>query len=113
MKELEARLDFLLANAQQACWLFTGWGHAKLGKEFRWWQAERLRLEARNVELERRMRIIQGLDTPWPLKDVLSNLIEATAHLLNDHSCDWLGYEKWMAALDAARDYQPDLERSL
>jgi hypothetical protein len=55
----------------------------------------------------------EGLDTPWPLRDVLTKLIDATEHLLDDHDCDAHGHEEYRAAakagkgLLARRDAQP------
>ena len=44
-----------------------------------------------------------GEDTPWPLREVLSTLIEATEHLLNAHSCDAHGHERFAKACYVAK----------
>lgn len=44
-----------------------------------------------------------GMDTPWPLPDVLGKLIHATEHLLGAHGCDAHGHEEYRAAADAGR----------
>lgn len=44
-----------------------------------------------------------GMDTPWPLHDVLARLIEATEHLLHYHSCDMHGHEEWGAAVASGK----------
>jgi len=44
-----------------------------------------------------------GMDTPWPITDVLAKLSDAADHLLRDHACDQHGYEDVAAARDAAR----------
>jgi hypothetical protein len=44
-----------------------------------------------------------GMDTAWPLGDVLTRLADAADHLLGDHGCDSHGYEEVYAARDAAR----------
>ncbi len=41
---------------------------------------------------------IVGMDSPWPLRDVLVNLAKAVDHLLQDHACDAHGYESVVAA---------------
>lgn len=41
-------------------------------------------------------------DDPWPLKDVLTKLVEATNILLNDHGYDGHGWELINAARDRA-----------
>lgn len=45
----------------------------------------------------------EGMDTPWPLRDVLAKLIEATEHLLDDHACDTHGHEEYRAAVNAGK----------
>jgi hypothetical protein len=44
------------------------------------------------------------LDDPWPLREVLSQLIEAVNHLHHDHNCDRHGYEEDRQAVEAARE---------
>lgn len=44
-----------------------------------------------------------GTDTPWPLRDVLQQLVDAADHLHEHHDCDCHGYEVTRAAVDAAR----------
>jgi hypothetical protein len=45
-----------------------------------------------------------GMDTPWPLHDVLAKLIEATEHLLDQHNCDTHGHEEYRTAAIAGKD---------
>jgi hypothetical protein len=66
-------------------------------------------IEAEAVAEER--KALLRLDQPWPLRDILSKLVDSTAHLLAEHNCDALGHEErrsamlaaeeWLAALDA------------
>ena len=35
-----------------------------------------------------------GMDTPWPMRDVLRVLLHAAEHLLDTHVCDMHGYEE-------------------
>lgn len=46
-----------------------------------------------------------GMDTSWPLSDVLAKLIEATDHLLKVHSCDTHGHEEFLTAVLRGREY--------
>lgn len=39
--------------------------------------------------------VVMGMDTPWPLHDVLAKLVQATEHLLNVHACDAHGHEEF------------------
>lgn len=45
--------------------------------------------------------------TPWPGGDVIRRLMDATAHLLDDHGCDRLGHEGTRYALEVARKAWP------
>lgn len=47
----------------------------------------------------------QGEDTPWPLREVLSTLVEATEHLLNAHACDVHGHERFAEACRVAKQF--------
>jgi hypothetical protein len=40
-----------------------------------------------------RLAAVLALGTPWPLGDVLRRLVHDVEHLLQDHSCDHLGWE--------------------
>lgn len=46
----------------------------------------------------------EGMDTPWPLQDVLAKLIEATEHLLEHHNCDAHGHEEFRTAANAGKE---------
>lgn len=46
---------------------------------------------------------VLAMDTPWPLRDVLTKFIESTDHLMNDHGCDAHGYELVCGARDHAK----------
>lgn len=50
------------------------------------------------------LRQIFGLDTEWPLSDVLSNLIETSDILLKKHQYDGHGHETLKYATDKARE---------
>jgi hypothetical protein len=56
----------------------------------------RARLAARDALL--------GMDTKWPVHDLLRVLADAADHLLHDHDCDTHGWEVYGGARDAARD---------
>lgn len=49
------------------------------------------------------LELSSGMDTPWPLRDVLAKLIDATEHLLDDHDCDTHGHEEYRAAINAGK----------
>ncbi len=49
------------------------------------------------------LREALGLDTPWPVTDILTKLADAADHLLREHGCDAHGWEGVHAARDAAR----------
>jgi hypothetical protein len=55
----------------------------------------------------------QGLDTPWPLADVLDKLADATEHLLANHGCDEHGWEVWHGCVARARRYVTELRSGL
>lgn len=50
-------------------------------------------LEAGAERLREAPREVLGVDTPWPLADVLERAADAIAHLLHDHDCDRHGWE--------------------
>lgn len=50
------------------------------------------------------MSFAAGMDTPWPLHDVLAKLIEATDHLLDVHDCDTHGHEEFRTAAIAGKE---------
>lgn len=47
----------------------------------------------------------RGMDTAWPLRDVLIKLADNVEHLRDVHNCDCHGYEEYLAARDAALQY--------
>lgn len=49
--------------------------------------------------------VLLGMDTPWPLPDVLAKLIEATEHLLYVHNCDAHGHEEFRRARIVGQQY--------
>lgn len=59
------------------------------------------------------MTLDDGDETPWPVHELLTVLVEAAEHLLNDHSCDGHGHERVIEAcrhakkLLAARESDP------
>jgi hypothetical protein len=50
-------------------------------------------------------RLRPDLADPWPPRDVVEQLVQATEHLLDDHSCDQHGYESWRIAAKKAREH--------
>lgn len=48
-----------------------------------------------------------GMGTPWPMHEVVRTLAEATRHLLAEHDCDHLGWERLQAALEVADERIP------
>lgn len=52
-----------------------------------------------------------GMDTPWPLSDVLAKLIEATEHLLDTHGCDTHGHEAFRTAAVRGKGYLDEMRR--
>lgn len=54
-----------------------------------------------------------AMGQPWPLRDVLSKLIEATEHLLNDHDCDTDGHEQFRGCANRAKELLPIIDRAL
>lgn len=55
---------------------------------------------------------ILGMDTPWPLHDVLSTLISGAEHLLRDHMCDAHGHENLQRAVAAGKRMHAELLQS-
>lgn len=64
-------------------------------------------LEDEIKELRSRHIPAAGMDTAWPMHDVLAKLIGAHKHLHDVHQCDCHGYEEYMAAADAGKSYLP------
>lgn len=54
-------------------------------------------------ELKWLQEIHAAAATPWPLVQILSTLVAATTHLLEDHNCDVHGYERFGLARAAAK----------
>lgn len=77
---------------------WTGDTHDEIAKAI----DQLLRLRSAPSPLDERMRAILkrvlALDTPWPLRDVLDKLRDATNHLLGYHSCDTHGHEGYQTA---------------
>ena len=71
------------------------------------------RLEAERDEARAKLAAVQGLDTPWPLLEVLRRLSDAADHLLRDHDCDAHGYEGVGLARDAAMARIAELEAAI
>ena len=55
-------------------------------------------------DLTAKLERVRRLADPWPLVDILTQLVTAADHLHRNHSCDRHGYERDSAAMDAARD---------
>lgn len=53
-----------------------------------------------------------GMDTPWPLRDVLAKLIAATEHLLDDHACDTHGHEEFRTAANRGKELLASQEKT-
>lgn len=53
--------------------------------------------------LKARVALLEAIDTPYPLTEILGHFIKASDHLLHDHSCDAHGYEVLGGATEAAR----------
>lgn len=56
-----------------------------------------------------RLRLIERLDTPWPLVSILKKLADAGEHLLDVHNCDDEGHEGIRIAVTEARKIITDL----
>lgn len=52
-----------------------------------------------------------NIDDPFPLISIVEILMEATAHLLSDHSCDALGHEGRAIAVAKARLWLSKMKR--
>jgi hypothetical protein len=86
--------------------LFSGWGQELT-------EAERAVVENREprVTMQTTGSPVEtsaprlGMDTPWPLHDVVAKLIEATQHLLDHHQCDVHGHEEFRTAANRGHEY--------
>lgn len=65
--------------------------------------AHRNRHAAKEYERGRRAVATLNADTPWPLYDTLTRLVDAADHLHGAHSCDTHGWENARAAADSGR----------
>jgi len=54
---------------------------------------------------------ILRLGFPWPLRDIVRSLANATEHLLNDHDCDAEGHEERRWNVRRARGWLIDREK--
>jgi len=54
---------------------------------------------------------LRGMDTPWPLCDVIRTLRYATSHLLQYHDCDCDGWENYAGALEESQRYEAMLRK--
>ena len=59
-------------------------------------------LELEQWFVDRRLNEVNS--KPWPPRDVMAKLLEATEHCLTEHNCDKDGWEQFVAARDAARE---------
>jgi hypothetical protein len=92
-------------------------------EDWRYWRARALdfeegaSVEAREADRGReevaRLRAAFGMDSPWPLLDVLARLADAADHLHTDHNCDTHGWETVRAAAEHARVYVDRLRAAL
>lgn len=74
----------------------------------RWERDER----ARTAERDRLLSVI-GMDSPWPLHDVIGKLVEATEHMLADHDCDCHGHEEFQIAARRGRELREAIMAAL
>lgn len=97
-----------VALAFAGAWLWALWRGRK----------ERLKEQKQLMAIERDEAFKRGheqalqlmaKDSPWPLVDVMQKLIEATDHLLIDHSCDTHGHELFSQARDIAQTILDDM----
>jgi len=63
-------------------------------------------LERERDEARKRVAELRGMDTPWPLCDVIRTLRYATSHLLQYHDCDCDGWESYAGALEESDRYE-------
>lgn len=56
-------------------------------------------------EADRRMAVLHGVAEPWPLADVLDQLVKAAEHLIHGHDCDRHGWELTEGAMLRAEAY--------
>lgn len=45
------------------------------------------------------------LDHPWPLADIMRELVRAARHLHHEHDCDHQGWENTKQAIEAANEW--------
>lgn len=91
--------DALLGAAKTLCNLFAGEPHEELAEV----------KQLRKIVYEAVVLPSLGVDTPWPLVDVLTKLIEATDLLFDRYDYDALGWETIHHARSAARGFVEQL----
>jgi hypothetical protein len=72
-----------------------------------------LRLSAEVEQLRTALVAVLGQDRPWPLVDVIAKLADAADHLLRDHDCDHLYYEKVVAAREHVVAYLANMREAV
>lgn len=60
-----------------------------------------------------RYRKALGMETEWPLHDVLDQLVLGIEHLLHIHNCDHEGHEQFAWCIKLARQYEAQLREAL
>lgn len=75
-------------------------------------RAENARLAASVTELSAAGALL-SMGQPWPLRDIIAKLIEATEHLLDDHACDTDGHEQFRGCANRAKELLPIIDRAL
>ena len=61
----------------------------------------------------KRVREAAGVDTEWPVWDIIDQLILAGEHLLHDHDCDHEGHEAWSWAVKIAKTQKDAIQQAL
>jgi len=77
---------------------------------------EVLRLRQENQALKDKLEKLEealGVNSEWPVWDVLDQLVMATEHLLHDHNCDTKGHESYSWCMKVARTQKEAIKHAL
>lgn len=99
LSEEERKAD--RSGQDDAFWDAAFWRDARTLIELR--SAELCRADPERTEPAEPLTLLTGVDTPWPLRDVLAKLATAAEILLRDRDYDAHGWEIISHALKAAR----------
>lgn len=103
--DLGALLEWLLTqltSAEEQVAVMTGHYHTELQQKNIARQSL-LEVQADCAMKDEALKSLLGLDRTWPAKDVITRLLNASEHLMQNHDCDCCGHETVGAAISQCK----------